>query len=119
MGTALKLSFSFHPRTDGQSKEANSIVLDLLKCCVSQHKSTREHYLPLVEYAYNNTLHTSTSKAPFEIKEGGKKVPPILQTKDKIFEADKYVQNTDEAYMKIKLENEKTQSKQKKAADRH
>ncbi|MCO5610479.1 hypothetical protein L7F22_064717 [Adiantum nelumboides] len=52
------------------------------------------------------------SKAPFEIVEGGKKVPPILQTKDKIFEADKYVQNTDEAYRK-------TQSKQKKAADRH
>ncbi|MCO5568443.1 hypothetical protein L7F22_022142 [Adiantum nelumboides] len=28
-------------------------------------------------------------KAPFEIVEGGKKVPPILQTKDKIFGADK------------------------------
>ncbi|MCO5574780.1 hypothetical protein L7F22_028572 [Adiantum nelumboides] len=51
--------------------------------------------------------------------EGGKKVPPILQTKDKIFEADKYVQNTDEAYRKIKLVLEKTQSKQKKVADRY
>ncbi|MCO5551479.1 hypothetical protein L7F22_004983 [Adiantum nelumboides] len=40
-------------------------------------------------------------------------------TKDKIFEADKYVQNTDEAYTKIKLALEKTQSKQKKAADSH
>ncbi|MCO5602064.1 hypothetical protein L7F22_056191 [Adiantum nelumboides] len=38
---------------------------------------------------------------------------------NKIFEADKYVQNTDEAYRKIKLALEKTQSKQKKAADRH
>ncbi|MCO5576152.1 hypothetical protein L7F22_029960 [Adiantum nelumboides] len=36
-----------------------------------------------------------------------------------IFEACKYVQNTDEAYKKIKLTLEKTQSKQKKAADRH
>ncbi|MCO5575982.1 hypothetical protein L7F22_029789 [Adiantum nelumboides] len=58
------------------------------------------------------------SKAPFEIVEGDKKVQPILQTKDKIFEADKYVQNTDETYRKIKLAFEKTQSKQKKAADR-
>ncbi|MCO5552283.1 hypothetical protein L7F22_005795 [Adiantum nelumboides] len=119
MGTTLKFSSSFHPQTDGQSKEANSTVLDLLKCYVSEHKATWEHYLPLVEYAYNNTVHTSTGKAPFEIVEGGKKVPPILQTKDKIFEADKYVQNMDEAYRKIKLALEKTQSKQKKAADRH
>ncbi|MCO5548616.1 hypothetical protein L7F22_002076 [Adiantum nelumboides] len=119
MGTTLKFSSSFHPQTDGQSEEANSTVLDLLKCYVSEHKATWEHYLPLVEYAYNNTVHTSTGKAPFEIVEGGKKVPPILQTKDKIFEADKYVQNMDEAYRKIKLALEKTQSKQKKAADRH
>ncbi|MCO5549242.1 hypothetical protein L7F22_002709 [Adiantum nelumboides] len=110
---------AFHPQTDGQSEEANSTVLDLLKCYVSEHKATWEHYLPLVEYAYNNTEHTSTGKAPFEIVEEGKKVPPILQTKDKIFEVDKYVQNTNEAYRKIKLALEKTQSKQKKAADRH
>ncbi|MCO5598973.1 hypothetical protein L7F22_053072 [Adiantum nelumboides] len=119
MGTTLKFSSSFHPQTDGQSEEANSSVLDLLKCYVSEHKATWEHYLPLVEYAYNNIVHTSIGKAPFEIVEGGKKVPPILQTQDKIFEGDKYVQNTDEAYRKIKLALEKTPSKQKKAADRH
>ncbi|MCO5579605.1 hypothetical protein L7F22_033462 [Adiantum nelumboides] len=103
----------------GHSEEANSTVLDLLKCYVSEHKATWEHYLPLVEYAYNNTVHTSTGKVPFEIVEGGKNVPSILHTKDKIFEADKYVQNTDEAYKKIKLALEKTQSKQRKAANRH
>ncbi|MCO5577971.1 hypothetical protein L7F22_031808 [Adiantum nelumboides] len=119
MGTMLKFSSLFHPQTNGQSREANSTVLDLFKCYVSECKATWEHYLPLVEYAYNNTVHTSTRKAPFEIVEGGKKVPPILHTKDKIFEADKYVQNTDEAYKKIKLALEKTQSKQKKAADRY
>ncbi|MCO5612046.1 hypothetical protein L7F22_066308 [Adiantum nelumboides] len=119
MGTTLKFSSSFHPQIGGQSKEANSTVLDLLKCYVSEHKAIWEHNLLLAEYAYNNTVHTSTGKAPFEIVERGKKVPPILLTKDKIFEADKYVQNTDEAYRNIKLALEKTQSKQKKAADRH
>ncbi|MCO5547211.1 hypothetical protein L7F22_000656 [Adiantum nelumboides] len=88
-------------------------------CITSSSNMGCHHYLPLVEYAYNNTVHTSTGKAPFKIVEGGKKVPPILQTKDKIFEADKYVQNTDETYRKIKLALEKTQSKQKKAVDRH
>ncbi|MCO5571715.1 hypothetical protein L7F22_025462 [Adiantum nelumboides] len=88
MGTTLKFSSSFHPQTDGQSEEVNSTVLDLLKCYVSEHKVAWEQYLPLVEYAYNNTVHSSTGKAPFKIVEGGKKVPPILHTKDKIFEPD-------------------------------
>ncbi|MCO5586100.1 hypothetical protein L7F22_040039 [Adiantum nelumboides] len=119
MGTTLKFSSSFHPQTDGQSEEANPTVLDLLKCYVSEHKGKWEQYLPLVEYAYNNTVHSSTGKAPFEIVEGGKKVPPILHTKDKIFEADKYVQDMDEMYKKVKVALEKTRTKQKKAADSH
>ena len=61
-------------------------MLDLLKCYVHDHKEKWELYLPLVEYAYNTTVHSSTRKASFEIVEGGKKVPPILHTKDKIFE---------------------------------
>ncbi|MCO5598045.1 hypothetical protein L7F22_052135 [Adiantum nelumboides] len=66
MGTTLKFSSSFHPQTDGQSEEANSNVLDLLKCYVSEHKGKWEQYLPLVEQAYNNTVHSSTGKAPFD-----------------------------------------------------
>ncbi|MCO5552436.1 hypothetical protein L7F22_005947 [Adiantum nelumboides] len=94
--------------SDGQPERGKFYCLGSAQMLWSEHKATWEHYLRLVEYAYNNTVHTSTGKAPFEIVEGGKKVPPILQTKDKIFEADKYVQNTDEAYKKIKLALEKT-----------
>ncbi|MCO5555025.1 hypothetical protein L7F22_008564 [Adiantum nelumboides] len=119
MGTTLKFSSSFHPQTDGQSEEANSTNLYLLKCYVSEHKEKWEQYFPLVEYAYNNTMHSSAGKAPFEIVEGGKKVHPILHTKDKIFEADKYIQDMDEMYRKVKVALEKTRAKQKKAADRH
>ncbi|MCO5576648.1 hypothetical protein L7F22_030463 [Adiantum nelumboides] len=119
IGTTLKFSSSFHPQTDGQLEEANSTVLDLLKCCVSEHKGKWQQYLPMVEYAYNNTVHSSIGKSPFEIVEGGKKFPPILHTKDKIFEANKYVQDLDEMYKKVKVALEKTQAKQKKAADRH
>ncbi|MCO5571082.1 hypothetical protein L7F22_024814 [Adiantum nelumboides] len=79
MGTMLEFSSLFHPQKDGQPKEANSTDLDLLKCYVSKHKATWKRYLPLVEYAYNNIVHTSTGKAPFEIVEMGKKVLPILQ----------------------------------------
>ena len=115
MQTTLKFSSSFHPQTDGQSEITNSIVLDLLKC----YKEKWEQYLPLVEYAYNNTVHSSTGKAPFEIVEGGKKVPPILHTKDKIFEADKFTKDWEGAYKMVKEALLRTQAKQKQAADRH
>ena len=62
MNTTLKFLSSFYPQTDGQSEIANSIVLDLLKCYVLDHKEKWEQYLPLVEYVYNNTVHTSTGR---------------------------------------------------------
>ena len=52
-----------------------------------------EKYLPLVEFAYNNTVHSSTGKAPFEVIYGKVIVPPILRTKDQLFAADEYVRD--------------------------
>ena len=87
LGTKLNFSSAYHPQTDGQSEILNSIVLDLLKSYVGEvaQRNQWEQYLPLVEYAYNNTVHTSTGKAPFEIIEGRPKLPLLLKTNDKIF----------------------------------
>ncbi|MCO5548556.1 hypothetical protein L7F22_002016 [Adiantum nelumboides] len=79
IGMRLQFSSSFHPQTDGQSEIANSVVLDLLKSYISDQKTQWERCLPLVEFAYNNTIHSSTGKAPFEIVEGAMKVPPIAR----------------------------------------
>ena len=80
VGTKLNFSSAYHPQTDGQSEIVNSTILDLLKCYVNEvdKRNQWETYLPLLEYAYNNTVHTSTQKTPFEIIEGRPKIPPIL-----------------------------------------
>ncbi|MCO5610212.1 hypothetical protein L7F22_064448 [Adiantum nelumboides] len=119
IGTRLQFSSSFYPQTDEQSEIANSVVLDLLKSYISDQKTQWERYLPLVEFAYNNTIHSSTGKAPFEIVEGAMKVPPFLSTKDKIFEADEYTRDLDTAFAKVRETLQKSQERQKKAADRH
>ncbi|MCO5602676.1 hypothetical protein L7F22_056812 [Adiantum nelumboides] len=119
IGTRLQFSSSFHPQVDGQSEIANSMVLDLLKSYISNQKTQWKRYLPLVEFAYNNTIHSSTGKAPFEIVEGAMKVPPFLSTKDKIFEADEYTRDLDTAFAKVRETLQKSQERQKKAADRH
>ena len=80
------------------------MVLDLLKNYVNEvdQRNQWEKYLPLVEYAYNNTVHTSTGKSPFEIVEGRSKVPPILRMHQKIFTADEYVRDLQASFQKIK-----------------
>ncbi|MCO5593713.1 hypothetical protein L7F22_047730 [Adiantum nelumboides] len=119
IGTRLQFSSSFHPQTDGQSTIANSVVLDLLKSYISDQKTQWERYLPLVEFAYNNTIHSSTGKAPFEIVEGAMKVPPFLITKDKILVANEYTRDLDTDFAKVRETLQKSQERQKKAADRH
>ncbi|MCO5587557.1 hypothetical protein L7F22_041507 [Adiantum nelumboides] len=118
--STLQFSSSYHPQTGGQSEIVNSTVLDLLKCYVSNNPAQWEHYLPLVEFAYNNTIHSSTGKAPFEIVEGARKPPPVVKVINDVFEADKFVdEDLDLAYQQVQHAIQKAQEKQKKAADKH
>ena len=93
LGTQLNFSLAYHPQTDGQSEIVNLVILDLLKCYVNEvdQRNQWEKYLPLVEYAYNNIVHMSIGKSPFEIVEGRSKVLPILRMHQKVFAADEYV----------------------------
>ena len=93
MGTRLDFSSTYHPQTDGQSEVVSFIVLDLLNTYVNDvdHCNQWDKYLPLLEYAYNNMLHISTGKAPFEVIKGRPKVPQILRMLQNIFAADEYV----------------------------
>ena len=104
LGTRLNFSSAYHPQTDGQSKIANLTILDLLKAYVTEvdQRDQWEKYLPLLEYAYNNTIHTSTGKAPFEIIEGRTKLPLIVKTLGHVFAADEYSRDLKESFQKIK-----------------
>ena len=103
LGTKLNFSSAYHPQTDGQRKIANLTILDLLKNYIEEigQRGNWEKYLPLVEYAYNNTVHASTGKTPFEIVEGRRKVPPLLRMKGDIFAADEYVRDINDAFQKV------------------
>ncbi|MCO5557717.1 hypothetical protein L7F22_011288 [Adiantum nelumboides] len=121
LGTRLNFSSAYHPQTDGQSEIANLTVLDLLKAYVTEvdQRSQWKKYLPLVEYAYNNTVHTSTRKAPFEVIEGRSKSPLLLKVHGKIFAADEYSRDLKKSFQKIKEAISIAQQKQKAAANKH
>ncbi|MCO5605646.1 hypothetical protein L7F22_059829 [Adiantum nelumboides] len=121
LGTRLNFSSASHAQTDGQSEIANLTVLDLLKAYVTEvdQRSQWEKYLPLLEYAYNNTVHTSTVKAPFEVIEGRSNSPLLLMVHGKIFAADEYSRDLKESFQKIKEGISIAQQKQKAAANKH
>ncbi|MCO5547933.1 hypothetical protein L7F22_001388 [Adiantum nelumboides] len=121
LGTRLNFSSAYHPQTDGQSEIANLTILDLLKAYVMEvdQRSQWEKYLPLVEYMYNNIVHTSTGKAPFEVIEGLSKSPLLLKLHGKIFAVDEYSRDLKKSFQKIKEAISIAQQKQKAAANKH
>ena len=56
----------------------------------------------MVEFAHNNTIHSSKGKAPFKVMYGKVTLPPILRTKDEIFAADEYVRDLDTTFAQVK-----------------
>ena len=70
MGTKLKFSTAFHPQTDGQSERTIQTLEDMLRACVMDFKGTWNHYLPLVEFSYNNSFQASIGMAPYEALHG-------------------------------------------------
>ncbi|KAD4887892.1 hypothetical protein E3N88_19964 [Mikania micrantha] len=72
LGTRLDMSTAYHPQTDGQSERTIQTLEDMLRACVVDFGSSWETHLPLVEFSYNNSYHTSIKAAPFEALYGRK-----------------------------------------------
>ncbi|GJS32168.1 putative reverse transcriptase domain-containing protein [Tanacetum coccineum] len=72
LGTQLDLSTAYHPQTDGQSERTIQTLEDMLRACVIDFGNGWDRHLPLVEFSYNNSYHTSIKAAPFEALYGRK-----------------------------------------------
>ncbi|KAH9293928.1 hypothetical protein KI387_040867, partial [Taxus chinensis] len=72
LGTKLNFSSAYHPEMDGQTERVNQVLEDMLRMYCMDQQYKWEEYLPLVEFAYNNTYHASLKMAPFEALRGRK-----------------------------------------------
>ncbi|GKA37410.1 putative reverse transcriptase domain-containing protein, partial [Tanacetum coccineum] len=75
--TRLDMSIAYHPETDGQSERTIKMLGDMLRACVLDFGNGWDRRLPLVEFSYNNSYHTSIKAAPFEVLYGCKCRSPI------------------------------------------
>ncbi|GJW52769.1 putative reverse transcriptase domain-containing protein [Tanacetum coccineum] len=72
LGTNLDMSTAYHPETDGQSERTIQTLEDMLRVRVMDFGSGWDKHLPLAEFSYNNSYHTSIKAAPFEALYGRK-----------------------------------------------
>ncbi|GJV22997.1 putative reverse transcriptase domain-containing protein, partial [Tanacetum coccineum] len=78
LGTRLDMSTAYHPQTDGQSERTIQTLEDMLRACVMDFGGSWDTHLPLIEFSYNNSYHTSIKCAPFEALYGRKCRSPVL-----------------------------------------
>src|ERR1051325_2978072 len=77
LGTKLRLSFAYHPQTDGPTERTIHSLEDLLRACVLEKGGAWDRYLPLIEFTYNISFHSSIGMAPFEALYGRRCRTPL------------------------------------------
>ena len=71
------MSTTFHPQTDVQSERTIQLLEDMLRACVIDFGTRWDQHLPLAEFAYNYSYHSSIGMAPYEALYGRRCRSPI------------------------------------------
>nr|GFA95113.1 putative reverse transcriptase domain-containing protein [Tanacetum cinerariifolium] len=113
------MSTAYHPKTDGQSERTIQTLEDMLRACVLDFGKGWDKHLPLVEFSYNNSYHTSIKAAPFEALYGRKYRSPICwaEVGDRQLTSPKIIHETTEKIVQIKSRTQVAHDRQKSYAD--
>ncbi|KAJ9546613.1 hypothetical protein OSB04_019156 [Centaurea solstitialis] len=120
LGTRLHFSTAYHPQTDGQSERTIQTLEDMLRACVLDFGGSWDTYLPLAEFSYNNSYHSSIGMPPFEMLYGRRCRTPICwgEVGQRVLGSTEVVQRTTEDIQRIRERLRTAQSRQKSYADR-
>src|SRR5215813_9200659 len=77
LGTKLLFSTTCHPQTDGQTEVVNRTLSQLLRTVIKKNLKSWEDCLPFIEFAYNKSMHSTTSFSPFELVYGFNPLTPL------------------------------------------
>ncbi|GJZ69474.1 putative reverse transcriptase domain-containing protein [Tanacetum coccineum] len=119
LGTRLDMSTAYHPETDGQSERTIQTLEDMLRACVLDFGKNWDRHLPLVEFSYNNSYHTSIKAAPFEALYGRKCRSPVCwaEVGDAQLTGPAIIHETTEKIVQIKNRIQAARDRQKSYAN--
>ncbi|MCH94056.1 retrotransposon protein, partial [Trifolium medium] len=120
LGTKLRLSSAYHPQTDGQSERTIQSLEDLLRACVLEQGIGWDTCLPLIEFTYNNSFHSSIGMTPFETLYGRRCRTPLCwhESGESMVLGPEIVQETTEKIKMIREKMKASQSRQKSYHDK-
>ena len=70
--TQVNLSTFFYPQMDSQEECKIQSVEDMLRACILDFKDNFDDNLPLIEFSYNNSYHSSIKMSTYEALYGRK-----------------------------------------------
>jgi hypothetical protein len=77
LGQKLLMSSAYHPQTDGASERGIQTMSQILRSVVNDYQDNWVKQLPMVEFAMNSAVNSSTGYAPFEANYGW--LPRLIQ----------------------------------------
>ncbi|KAB2631036.1 S ribonuclease [Pyrus ussuriensis x Pyrus communis] len=116
----LTKSAHFIP-TDGQSERTIQTLEDMLRASVLQFGDAWHQRLDLMEFAYNNSFHSSIGMAPFEVLYGRACRTPLCWSEvgERVLVGPEIVEETTQNVQVIKSNLKAAQDRQKSLADRN
>ena len=70
LGTKVALASTHHPQTNGLTERMNRTLIGMIKKVCASRKHQWVEALPLLEFAYNNSVHRATGISPFRANSG-------------------------------------------------
>ncbi|GJX83706.1 putative reverse transcriptase domain-containing protein [Tanacetum coccineum] len=113
------MNIAYHPLTDGQSERTIQTLEDMLRACLIDFGNGWDKHLPLVEFSYNNSYHTSIKAAAFEALYGRKCRSPVCwaEVGDVQLTGPEIVHETTEKIIQIKSRIQAARDRQKSYID--
>ncbi|GJZ69447.1 putative reverse transcriptase domain-containing protein [Tanacetum coccineum] len=120
LGMQLDMSIAYHPQIDGQSERTIQTLEYMLRACVIDFSKIWDRHLPLVEFSYNNSYHTSIKATPFEALYGRKCRLPVCwaEVGDSQLTGPKIIHETTEKIIQIKSRIQAARDRKKSYADK-
>nr|GEW41990.1 putative reverse transcriptase domain-containing protein [Tanacetum cinerariifolium] len=132
MAEAHKSMYTMHPDSDKMykglrnyywwpgMKRTITLLEDMLRACVLNFCGNWDNHLPLVEFSYNNSYHTSIKATPFEALYGRKCRTPVYwaQVEESQLMGPEIIQETTGKIVEIKEKLKTTRDRQKSYANK-